>query len=600
MTTAASLDLTTLLDGYRRGTASPVAAIGSVYERLRRHGGNPIWITTVPEAEARARAESLQAMQEGPRRLALYGVPFAVKDNIDIAGLPTTAACPEYAYVPARHATCVQRLLDAGAILIGKTNLDQFATGLAGTRSPYGAVRNAFDPAYISGGSSSGSAVAVALGLASFALGTDTAGSGRVPAAFNNIVGLKPTPGMVSTAGVVPACRSLDCVSVLALTAADARAVFDVLNAFDPADEYARDDRVLAAKPLDRFRFGVPGRASLEFFGDAAQENLFGEAIERLARMGGTPVEVDLAPFLAATALLYDGPWIAERYAALRAFVDARPEALHPVTREVIAAASRYSAADAFQGQYRLAALKRATAPVWRRIDTLALPTTGSLYTIAAVEADPIRLNANLGRYTNFVNLLDLAAIALPSGFRPDGLPFGITLVGPALTDACLCELGERYQRATGLRLGACGTPLPEAARAEDPPPIRDTVRVAVVGAHLSGGPLNEQLTERGATLVRACRTAAAYRLYALSGSEPPKPGLVRGGAAAIEVEVWEMPAEQLGSFVAAIPAPLGIGTLELEDGEQVKGFLCEAYAIRDAQDISSYGGWRAFLAARG
>jgi allophanate hydrolase len=599
MTTAASLDLTTLLEGYRQGAASPVAVIGSVYERLRRHAGNPIWITTVPEAQARARAEALQAIREGPRRLALYGVPFAVKDNIDVAGLPTTAACPEYAYVPARHATCVQRLLDAGAILIGKTNLDQFATGLVGTRSPYGAVCNAFDPATISGGSSSGSAVAVALGLASFALGTDTAGSGRVPAAFNNIVGLKPTPGLVSTAGVVPACRSLDCVSVLALTAADARAVFDVLNAFDPADEYARDHRVLEAKPVERFRFGVPGSASLEFFGDAAQEKLFGEAVERLVRMGGTPVEVDLAPFLFAAALLYDGPWIAERYAALRAFFEARPEAFHPVTREVIAAATRYSAADAFEAQYRLAALKRATAPVWHRIDTLALPTTGSLYTIAAVEADPIRLNANLGRYTNFVNLLDLAAIALPSGFRPDGLPFGITLVAPALTDAWLCEMGERYQRATGLHLGACDARLPEAALAGDRPPVRDTVRLAVVGAHLSGGPLNRQLTERGATLARVCRTAAAYRLHALSGTEPPKPGLVRGGAAAIEVEVWEMPVEQFGSFVATIPAPLCIGTLELEDGEEVKGFLCETYAIRDAQDISSYGGWRKFLAAR-
>jgi len=586
MTTATSLDLTTLLDGYRRGAASPVAVIGSVYERLRRHADNPIWIATVPEAEARARAESLQAMHathEGPQRLALYGVPFAVKDNIDVAGLPTTAACPEYAYVPTRHASCVQRLLDAGAILIGKTNLDQFATGLVGTRSPYGAVRNAFDPAYISGGSSSGSAVAVALGLASFTLGTDTAGSGRVPAAFNNIVGLKPTPGMVSTAGVVPACRSLDCVAVFALTAADARAVFDVLNAFDPGDDYSRDHRVLTAKPVDRFRFGVPGRASLEFFGDAAQEKLFGEALDQLVRMGGTAVEVDFAPFLAAAALLYDGPWIAERYAALRAFFEAKPEAFHPVTREVIAAASRYSAADAFEAQYRLAALKRATASVWYRIDALALPAAGSLYTVAAVEADPIRLNANLGRYTNFVNLLDLAAIALPSGFRPDGLPFGITLVAPALTDTWLCALGERYQRATGLRLGACDTSLPEAARARDRPPTPDTVRVAVVGAHLSGGPLNRQLTERGATLARACRTAPAYRLYALSGTEPPKPGLVRGGAAAIEVEVWEMPVEQFGSFVAAIPAPLCIGTLELEDGEEVKGFLCEAYAIRDA-----------------
>ncbi len=309
-------------------------------------------------------------------------------------------------------------------------------------------------------------------------------------------------------------------------------------------------------------------------------------------------MEVDLAPFLAAAALLYDGPWIAERFAALRAFFEARPEAFHPVTREVIAAATRYSAADAFEAQYRLAALKRATAPVWHRIDTLALPTTGSLYTIAAVEADPIRLNANLGRYTNFVNLLDLAAIALPSGFRPDGLPFGITLVAPALTDAWLCEMGERYQRATGLRLGACDARLPEAARAGDRPPMRDTVRIAVVGAHLSGGPLNRQLTERGATLARVCRTAPAYHLYALSGTKPPKPGLVRSGAAAIEVEVWEMPVEQFGSFVAAIPAPLGIGTIELEDGEEVKGFLCEAYAIRDARDISSYGGWRKFLAA--
>ncbi|HMH19151.1 MAG TPA: allophanate hydrolase, partial [Burkholderiales bacterium] len=421
----------------------------------------------------------------------------------------------------------------------------------------------------------------------------------RVPAAFNNIVGLKPTPGMVSTAGVVPACRSLDCVAVFALTAADARAVFDVLNAFDPGDDYSRDHRVLTAKPVERFRFGVPGSASLEFFGDTAQQKLFGEAVERLARMGGTPVEVDLAPFLAAAALLYDGPWIAERYAALRAFFEARPEAFHPVTRQVIAAATRYSAADAFEAQYRLAALKRATASVWHRIDTLALPTAGSLYTIAAVEADPIRLNADLGRYTNFVNLLDLAAIALPSGFRPDGLPFGITLVAPALTDAWLCEMGERYQHATGLRLGACDTPLPEAAHARDRPPMRDTVRIAVVGAHLAGGPLNRQLTERGATLARACRTAPAYRLYALSDNEPPKPGLVRSGAAAIEVEVWEMPVEQFGSFVAAIPAPLGMGTIELEDGEEVKGFLCETYAIRDARDISSYGGWRKFLATR-
>src|SRR5258706_581511 len=592
------LTLSSLRGRLASGELTPTGLARAVLAAAPAGDSHHAWIYRLPRHAVIERAQRLEA-DPAMHALPLYGVPFAIKDNIDVAGYPTTAACPAFSYTSVRTATVVQRLLDAGAILIGKTNLDQFATGLVGTRSPYGAVRNAFDPAYISGGSSSGSAVAVALGLASFALGTDTAGSGRVPAAFNNIVGLKPSPGMVSTAGVVPACRSLDCVSVLALTAADARAVFDVLNAFDPADEYARDHRVLTAKPVERFRFGVPERASLEHLGDAAQEKLFGEAVERLVRMGGVPVEVDLAPFLAAAALLYDGPWIAERFAALRAFFEARPEAFHPLTREVIAAATRYSAADAFEAQYRLAALKRATAPVWQQIDTLALPTAGSPYTIAAVDADPIRLNANLGRYTNFVNLLDLAAISLPSGFRPDGLPFGLTLVAPALTDARLCELGERYQRATGLRLGACDTSLPEAAHASDRPPAPDTVRVAVVGAHLSGGPLNRQLTGCGATLARACRTAPAYGLYALSGTEPPKPGLVRGGAAAIEVEVWEMPVEQFGSFVATIPAPLCIGTLELEDGEEVKGFLCEAYATRSAQDISSYGGWRKFLAAR-
>jgi allophanate hydrolase len=600
--TSVSLDLTTLRRAYRTGTASPHRIVRELYARIRDCAANPIWITLVPETEALAYAATLESVLTSDMttldRLPLFGVPFAVKDNIDVAGLPTTAACREFAYVAARHATCVQRLIDAGAILIGKTNLDQFATGLVGTRSPYGAVRSAFDPRYVSGGSSSGSAVAVALGLVSFALGTDTAGSGRVPAGFNNIVGLKPTRGLVSTTGLVPACRSLDCVSVFALTARDAREVFDVLNAFDHTDDFAREVRSLASQPFDRFRFGVPGHASLEFFGDLEYEQLFGDAIEQLAWLGGTPVEVDLAPFFATAKLLYDGPWVAERYAALREFAEAQPDALHPITRRVISDAHAYSAADVFSGQYRLAALKRATAAVWHEIDALALPTAGTTYTIEEVESKPFALNANLGRYTNFVNLLDLAAIAVPSGFRRDGLPFGITLIAPALSDAWLCALAERYHRCTDLSLGALGTPMPE------PVPLAsairsDTVRLAVVGAHLSGQPLNHQLTNRGAQFVRTCRTAAAYSLYALPGSKPPKPGLVRnGGGAAIEVEVWEMPAEGFGPFVAAIPAPLGIGTLELEDGDEVKGFLCESYATERARDISSFGGWRNYLAA--
>jgi allophanate hydrolase len=599
MTADVPLDLTTLSRAYGADATSPAEIVRKLYARARDHADNPIWITLVPEAEALARAETLERSVGAPAKLPLYGVPFAVKDNIDVAALPTTAGCVEYAYVAERHATPVQRLLDAGGILIGKTNLDQFATGLVGTRSPYGAVRNSFDRAYIAGGSSSGSAVAVAHGLVSFALGTDTAGSGRVPAGFNNIVGLKPTRGLVSTLGVVPACRSLDCVSVFALTAADAHTVLEVLNHFDPADEFARPERALSSKQTEHFRFGVPNRASLEFFGDSAYEQLFVGAAARLRELGGTRVEIDFTPFLAAAALLYEGPWVAERYVAVRGFVDTHADKLNAVTREIIAAAHRHSAADAFAAQYRLAALKRMTSPVWHDIDVLAVPTAGTIYSIEAIERDPIGLNTNLGRYTNFVNLLDLAAIALPSGFRPDRLPFGMTLIAPALSDTWLCEIGERYQRAAGLTLGAMDWSLPEASslvrRAS-----AGMVQLAVVGAHLLGQPLNHQLTERGARLVRTARTAPSYRLFALPGTEPPKPGLVRDGAgASIEVEVWEMPESDFGSFVAAIPAPLGIGTLELEDGAHVKGFLCESYATRDARDISSYGGWRAYLAAR-
>ena len=593
----AAIDVARLARGYRDRTFSPMAMVRAVYARIGAQAENPIWITLTPEAEALTRAAALER-DPAAKLLPLYGIPFAVKDNIDVAGLPTTAACPAASTIATRNATAVQRLLDAGAILIGKTNLDQFATGLVGTRSPYGAVRNAFDANYISGGSSSGSAVAVALGLVSFALGTDTAGSGRVPAAFNNIVGLKPSRGLISTAGVVPACRSLDCVSVFALTCDDARTVLDVLDAPDPADDFARADRGSQPGPVGRLRIGVPSRATLQFFGDREAERLFGGAVARLQALGHETVDVDLAPFLDAAALLYGGPWVAERYAAIRPWIEERPDSLLPVTRTVIGAATRYSAADAFDAIYRLAALKRRTAATWAAIDTLLVPTAGTIYTLTDLEADPIGPNSNLGRYTNFVNLLDLAAVALPAGFCDDGLPFGITLIAPALRDRWLCALGSMWQQEAALPLGATGEPLPPTGPVHADVTDAQAIHIAVVGAHLTGQPLNRELVERGARLVRACRTAASYRLYALANTQPAKPGLVRDAAgSAIEVEVWSIPLERFGSFVAGIPAPLGIGTLELDDGSQVKGFICEPHAIVGARDISHLGGWRAYLA---
>jgi len=545
-------------------SSEPTALIRRAYARQAAAGDNPVWIHRVPEAEALAAAGALPA-----GGLPLRGLPFAVKDNIDVAGMPTTAACPAFAYAPDRSATAVQKLLDAGAICVGKTNLDQFATGLAGVRSPYGACRNAYDPDYISGGSSSGSALAVALGLAEFALGTDTAGSGRVPAAFNNLVGLKPTRGLVSTAGVVPACRTLDCVSVFARTCAQALAALEAMQGFDPADPYSRSGVPVGIADRN-LRVAVP--ASLEFFGDAEYAKLFARALDRL---GGARVPVDFAPFAAVQKLLYDGPWLAERTAQLEKFMAERAQDMHPVTRAVIAGGSRFSAIDAFRAQYRLAALRREAEAIWQSADLLVVPGAPTIYRRAEVEADPVALNARLGFYTNFVNLLDLAAITVPAGFRPDGLPFGITLIGPAFSDRALAALGARF--------------LGEAPIATAPA----TVRLAVVGAHLSGMALNRQLVERSARLVRAAKTSAAYRLYDLADG---RPGLVRTGdghGACIEVEVWDMPLAGFGSFVAQIPPPLGIGTLELEDGERVKGFVCEAYAVAGKQDITASGGWR-------
>jgi allophanate hydrolase len=615
-TTDLDLSIGGLRARYLAGGLKPSDLVRAIRERIAGPVPGPVWIRLLDESELAPYLARLESAD--PASLPLYGIPFAIKDNIDLAGIPTTAACPDFAYVPARSAFAVERLIAAGAIPIGKTNLDQFATGLVGTRSPHGATPNAFDPEYIAGGSSSGSAVAVASGLASFALGTDTAGSGRVPAAFNNLVGIKPTRGLISCTGVVPACRTLDCVTVFALDLADARSALAVAVGFDPEDPYSRAAPAPAQAPESAgeggaFRFGVP--RSPQFFGDGASESMFAATVQRLRALGGTLVPLDFDPFEETARLLYEGPWVAERYAAIQGFIESRPQALLDVTRAIVEPAGQARAVDAFKAQYRLAALKRRADAALEGLDFALTPTAPTIYRIAEIQADPIALNSRLGTYTNFMNLLDLAAVAVPAGFRPDGLPFGVTLFGPAFSDARLAGFAERLHRAQGLTLGATGRPMARSPAGEPVPAPPESapqaacqaasragaiLNLAVCGAHLSGLPLNHQLTARGARLVRATRTAPSYRLYALPGGPPHRPGLIRQleGGAAIELEVWSVPLDQVGSFLAGIPAPLGLGTLELEDGTWEKGFICEGHAAQGARDITSLGGWRAFLAA--
>jgi len=577
--------------------ARPADIVREAYRRIAAAGDPGIFLCLIDEAAAVAEAERL-----GPHDPSkpLWGIPFAVKDNIDVAGLPTTAACPAYAYTPARSAAVVDRLVAAGAILIGKTNLDQFATGLVGVRTPYPVPRNAIDPALVPGGSSSGSAVAVARGLVSFSLGTDTAGSGRVPAALNNIVGLKPTRGALSARGVVPACRSLDCVSVFAGTVADAWAVTSAAAGYDAEDASSRKVALGAMELPPVVRLGIPDAASLDVGSDTAGA-AFDAALAALPDFAAAPRPVDLAPFFAVAALLYEGAWVAERYEAIRSFIETRPETLHPVTRRIIEGARRFSAADAFAGQYRLAELARSTASVWDEIDVLVVPSIPDVCSLDEVAADPIGANARLGVYTNFVNLLDFAAIAVPGPFRSDGRPAGVTLIAPAGRDGMLAAMAARLHAAAGVCVGATAVPVPQAPPPDAaPPPGR--IPLAVVGAHLSGMPLNAELTRWGASFVRAASTAPEYRLYALDGGPPKRPGLVRvgEGGASIAVEVWALDPAAFGAFVAAIPAPLGIGTLRLADATSVQGFLCEAAATEGACDISHFGGWRAYVASLG
>ncbi len=581
-----------LIEGYRSRRFTPAEVMERLIDAAERAAPRNVWITRLSRDAVMRYVEALRSrsIETSP----LYGIPFVIKDNIDLSGVPTTAGCPGFAYTPSRSASVVERLLQAGAIPLGKTNLDQFATGLSGTRSPYGACRNSFDAAFIAGGSSSGSAVAVATGLASFGLGTDTAGSGRVPAAFNNVVGLKPSLGRLSTRGVVPACRSLDCVSIFALTADDAGRVLDAAEGFDAEDPFARH---LGNAPLRGARFGVPRREQLQFFGDSAYARLFETTVQRLGELGGLHVEIDFAPFIEAARLLYEGPWVAERYAAVGRFIDAHPDAAHPITAQIIKAGKRPSAIEAYEAQYRLMALRRASEAAWSAADFVLTPTAGTIYPIAALEADPIGLNTNLGYYTNFMNLFDLAGVAVPSGFREDGLPFGVTLIGPTASERGLLAKAEALHRACTGTLGASGLPLPPP-RVREAQLARGHMALAVCGAHMQGLPLNGQLRERAAYLLDRRRTAPCYRLFALPGGPPQRPGLVRvsSGGAAVEVEVWGLPAEEFGTLMAAIPAPLGIGQIELEGGNLVTGFICEAYAAAGAADITSYGGWRAYV----
>jgi len=580
------------------------ADLGALYERIAPAGETAVWTSVMPYERAGSMlADAAARRRAGERGLSLFGIPFAVKDNIDVAGLPTTAGCPDFAYMPVRSAFCVEQLIAAGAIPVGKTNLDQFATGLSGTRTPYGIPSCAFDGAYVSGGSSSGSAVAVASGLVPFALGTDTAGSGRIPAGFNNLVGIKPTRGLISTRGVVPACRTLDCVSILAASVGDARQATTIAAGFDLQEPYSRraPESLWSAAPPAVFRFGVVGQDVIARCAADVAARYCG-AVAALEAHGGIAVTVNYAPFEEAAALLYEGPWVAERLAAIRNFALARPEAIHPVVREIVQAGTGHSAVDAFEGQYRLAALVRQTAPVWDDVDVMLLPTAPEHPTIAAMLDDPVVLNSRLGLFTNFVNLMDLAAVSVPAGWGENGLPVGVTLVGPPFSDGLLAVIGDRLHRADPhARLAASTLQVGASPWLVAPiEPDKACITLAVVGAHLRGQPLNHQLTRREAVCLGPARTARGYSLYAMVDTQPPRPGLVRdGGAGLIELELWSLTEAAFGAFIAEIPPPLGIGTLALDDGRSVKGFLCEQYALQSAIDITAHGGWRGYLAAK-
>ncbi|PRY26309.1 allophanate hydrolase [Aliiruegeria haliotis] len=583
---------------YARGV-SPEAVIRQVYARIAAVGDPAIFLAMPTEAEA---LEAARALGPFDPSKPLWGVPFAVKDNIDVAGFPTTAACPDYAYTPDGDAFVVARLKAAGGLFVGKTNLDQFATGLVGVRTPYGAPLNSIDPEIVPGGSSGGSGVAVGHGIVALALGTDTAGSGRVPAALNNIVGLKPTLGALSASGVVPACRSIETISIFALTVQDAYAAFQVCCAHDPADAFAKPcpAPALTAPPAAPV-IGIPSADSIRFLGDTVQAASFAEAVDLLRGHGAEIREIDFAPLYAVAEMLYEGAWVAERYTVIEELLRRKPEAIHPVTRAIICKAEALSAADAFRGIYRLKELARAAEPALAGIDALCVPTIPTFYSTADLEADPVTPNSNFGTYTNFVNLLDMCGIAVPTPARSDGRPGSVTLLAEAGKDALVAALALDLEAAGNRALGATtwATPAPATL----PPAAPTSQGLAVCGAHMTGLPLNHQLTERNAVFRRTARTSDAYRLFALAGGPPRRPGLLRGKpgtGAPIALEIWDVPCDQVGSFLKGIPAPLGLGTIDLEDGSTVQGFLCEAVGTEGGEDITNIGDWRAYIARTG
>ncbi|WP_028241268.1 allophanate hydrolase [Stutzerimonas azotifigens] len=594
------LRLDTLRAAYAAGETTPRRLIAELRERAAAL--NPEFKLFIHLLTAEELEPYLAALDgKSPAELPLYGIPFAIKDNIDLAGIPTTAACPAFAYTPDASATLVEQLIALGAVPLGKCNLDQFATGLNGTRSPYGECRNSVHPDYPSGGSSAGSSLAVALGVASFALGTDTAGSGRVPAALNNLVGLKASKGLISTAGVVPACRTLDCVTYFTATAAEASQLLALTARLDPRDEYSRANPAWndgsAFGKVTSFRFGVP--TNLEFLGCPESPALFSATVEQLKALGGEPVEIDFGPFLEAARLLYEGPWVAERYSVAGELIEQQPDAVLPVIRAVLEKAPGTTAVQLFRAQYRLQQLKAICDRIMAEVDCVLTPAYPRPVTLDELHAEPVKRNSDLGWYTNFMNMLDYAAVAVPAGTMRNGLPWGVTLFGRVFTDQYLLSLADALQRRTALTLiggNALATPAPTA------PARNDRARVVVCGAHLDGLPLNWQLKQRGGRLLESTHSSPDYRLYALAGGPPLRPGMVRviEGGTAIEVEVWDIPSSELGSFLTGIPAPLGLGKVQLADGRWETGFICEPYGLDGAQDITGFGGWKAWLAQRG
>lgn len=557
-----------------------------------------ISIATVDQIEQQIQAlnHSTQDAENLHKQFPLYGVPFAVKDNIDVAGFATTAACKALTEIAEQDAETVRLLKQAGAIVIGKTNLDQFATGLVGTRSPFGAVPNTFKAEYVSGGSSSGSASAVARGFVPFALGTDTAGSGRVPAAFNNIVGLKPTKGRFSNRGLIPACKSLDCISIFALTVADADLVAHQIEAYDALDSYSRKHpKNVPARFSSKLKFAIPNQ--LNFFGDQQAEKAFQQTVQLLESLNAEITKIDFSDFEKLAAQLYQGSWVAERTTAVEDLLKTNAKDFDPTVLEIIKNGEKYSAVDAYNAEYLKQDLARKIQAKLAEFDALIVPTAPTIYTIEQVQQHPIDYNAHFGTYTNFTNLADLSALALPAGFRADHLPFGITLIAPAWHDAALVHFGKAWQNYLSLKLGALDKTQPVGSASPVSP---HHIRVAVVGAHLTGMPLNFQLTTRDAVHIETTKTSKNYALYALNGTVPPKPGLARQQVGqSIIVELWDVPTARFGEFVAEISTPLGMGNVELEDGRWVKGFICEPYGIDDAENISHFGGWRAYIQHR-